>query len=139
MIAENKKENIWSMNQIFLASFLSGPLGGCYLVSKNYKVLGNEIYAKRSLAVGVIATVILLLVYAFFEIPEGYFRYAIPLGYTMLIWEFAKQFQGMQIKELRESGTQRNSYFKLILISIIFVFLWLTLGFSFGFLLSIFD
>jgi len=86
-----------------------------------------------------IVTIILLFLYALFEIPEGYFRHVIPLGYTMLIWELAKKFQGTQIKELREAGTQRNSYAKLILVSIVFVFLHFSLCFGLGVLLSIFE
>lgn len=138
MIIETKNRNIWSTNQILLATFFAGPFGGCYLLSKNYKILGHEVYAKRSLIVGVIATAILLFLYTFIELPQNFFRLAIPLAYTMVIWEFAKKFQGTQIKELRNSGIKRNSYGKLICTSILIMLLYFISACGFNYAASVF-
>jgi len=139
MDLKNKTANVWTPTQIGFATFLSGPLGGCYLLARNYKAIGEDLYAKRSLIVGAIATVGLFLAYLLIDISQGFFRFFIPLAYTMFILEFAKKFQGEQLKELRNAGVQRNSHAWLVLISILFVFLDFLVAFGLGFVLSIFD
>lgn len=126
----NSLARVWSMHQIWIASFLAGPIGGCYLLSKNYKILGKEANSKRSLIIGTIATIALLFVSGFFEIPKGFPRFLIPMTYTLFIWSFAKNFQEKPIKELLDSGAKRSSYSKLALISISFLFLEFILGYT---------
>lgn len=125
-------KRIWNVRQISIASFLAGPIGGCYLLSQNNKIFGRKTQSRINLIVGILATFGLIVVSLFLpSIQEGVWLMLVPLFYTLLISGIAEFSQKKLINELLNSGIKRHSYFKLILVSSILVLL--TFIFSYGF------
>jgi len=94
--------------------------------------------AKKTVLFGCIG--MLLFFIALSLIPEGLVN-QIPMSVfpgmnAALISFFVHRFQKDKINELKKSGIKRNSYFKLILISIVCLLLTLLLGFFMSFLQS---
>lgn len=140
---EKKGYSVWSAPQTFIATFLGGPLAGCYLISDNYKALNNPQFAKRALWSGVIGTAALFLLRfileAFFpnlfeQIPPS----VIAATACVLVLSHADIYQKKPIKELRKAGSLRNSYFKLIPVILVSILSMFALAFIYGMLHAIF-
>jgi len=127
-----KTQKLWSIGQIGVASFLSGPIGGCFLISQNFKVLGEKKAAKKTFWFGALAT---LLIFAIcFSLPEElvvkFPKVIVPAMYTALLTSFARKRQKGAIDAHLQQGGKRASHFKLIGISILFLLLLTTIVFG---------
>ncbi len=138
---EKKACSVWSAPQTFIATFLGGPLAGCYLISNNYKAMSNPQFAKRALWGGVIGTAALFLVRfileAFFpnlfeQVPPS----VIAATACVLVLSHADIYQKKPVKELRKAGSSRHSYFKLIPVIIVSILCMFGMAFIYGFLIS---
>lgn len=131
-----KKQSLWSLGQILFASYLAGPIAGCYLLGRNYKVLGKPEHSKKCYIAGFIGTILLSVALSF--IPEDLIekipRIIIPVTYSLLIKELARVYQGKIIEEKMKEGSKRYSHFwcflvtsSLLVIQLLFLFLFLFL------------
>ncbi|MDN3505799.1 MAG: hypothetical protein P0S96_01050 [Simkaniaceae bacterium] len=115
----SKKHHVWSQGQIILASYLSGLIGGCYLLGRNYKKLGQPAAARKSYILGILGTILLSTL--LFFLPEELFsripNSIIPMFCSSIIIAFAS-YQKKPIKELLTNGEKRHSYWWCLLISI---------------------
>ena len=105
---ENKTKNIklYSSKAVTGATFLGGPLAAGYLISENFKALNKPNEGRRSLIIGIIATIALFT--GMFMIPESIMdkmpRQLIPLIYTGIIWGIVEWKQGNELKTHKENG-----------------------------------
>lgn len=115
----SKKHSLWSVGQITLASYLAGPAGGCYLLGRNYKKLGQPTSSKKSYLLSIVGT--LLLASLLLLLPEETFSHIpkmiIPITYTSAITAIAT-YQKKSIKEMRANGEKRHSYWWCFLVAI---------------------
>ena len=58
---ENKDLKIFTNKAISIATFFGGPLAAGLLISKNFKVFGNENAARNSIFIGIISTILLIM------------------------------------------------------------------------------
>lgn len=120
-----KPERVWSVPQIAFASGLAGFLGGGLLVGKNYKTFGEPKKAKRSVWIGVIATVLLVLFVSF--LPDSFVnrlpRFTFAFVQFVVMHEYARRYQKVRIDETLERGGKRYSYWRWLLIVVGFVIL----------------
>lgn len=139
---DKKAYSVWSAPQTFIATFLGGPLAGCYLISGNYKAMNNPLFAKRALWGGVIGTAALflarLILEAFFpnlfeQIPPS----VIAATACIVVLSHADIYQKKPIKELRKAGSSRHSYFKLIPVIVLSILSMFALAFIYGFFTSL--
>jgi hypothetical protein len=79
---------MYSPGQIAGATFLGGPLGGAWLLSRNYQRLGEPGKARTALGLGVVATIVLFTLA--FAIPK---LSSIGLLPVFLMWGIAKALQ----------------------------------------------
>lgn len=47
------------MRQVSVATFLTGPLTGMYLMSRNFKTLGHKEYAQKTITIAIVSTLFL--------------------------------------------------------------------------------
>ncbi len=117
---EHDKVKLYTIGWVTLATYIGGPLAGCYLMSENFKNLGNKDLAERMFKIGIMSTILLFGGIAF--IPESILdkipNEIIPFTYTTIIYLYIRKFQGKSIKEHIENGGLKYSGWKVIGISI---------------------
>jgi hypothetical protein len=79
--------SVYSPHQIYVASFVGGPLGGAWFLSRNYRALSNATAATRSLLVGCVAVILILPLT--FVLPEKFPNLVIPIAYSFAFYYFA--------------------------------------------------
>ena len=114
---------LYKINQIFLATYLGGPVSGFYLMSTNLKNLGNAQSAKKALLIGVLSSIVLFTGILF--IPQAIIDvipyFLIPTIYTVIIALYAQGLQGEIIKEHLDKGGEIYSGWKVFGIGILFL------------------
>jgi hypothetical protein len=65
-----KMEKHWSTGQIGFAAAVSGPIGGAYLIGRNFETFGERALAKRCYLAGVLITLFLTTLLVF--LPDGF-------------------------------------------------------------------
>ena len=98
---ENNDLKIFTNKAISIATFFGGPLAAGLLISKNFKVFGNENAARNSIFIGIISTILLLT--GGFLIPENFvvksLQALIPTIYTALVYFLVEKLQGQKIRD----------------------------------------
>ncbi|TDN97665.1 hypothetical protein [Sunxiuqinia elliptica] len=127
---ESNSQKIFTNKAISIATFLGGPIAAGFLISKNYKVFGNEDAARNSVFIGIISTFFLFV--GIFMIPEHIIdkipQPVIPGIYTAIIAGLVEKLQGQKIKDfLLEDGQKASNWhaagYGLIGLLIMIVFL----------------
>ena len=85
------KLKIYSPNQILLGSFWGGPIAVVYFLYRNYTLLDNNEYAKKTIFLGSFLILVLLELLPF--LPEKFPNMIIPLFYSLLGKQLAIQTQ----------------------------------------------
>lgn len=116
-----KDIKLYSSKSITSATFLGGPLAAGYLISENFKALNKEDLGRKSLIIGITATILLFA--GMFMLPENIIdkipSQLIPLIYTGIIWGIVEWNQGEILKAHKENGNSFFSGWKVALISFI--------------------
>ena len=94
---------IYSPKQIFLGSFVGGPIAAVYFLRKNFLTLENDAAASQTLLFGIIfniAFISLMIV-----LPKNFPNFVVPLGYCLVAQSIS---QSMQFK--KESMTASSEF-----------------------------
>jgi len=133
-----RKQYLWSVTQISLASYIAGPVGGCYFLGRNYQALGQLEYSKKCYVAGISGVILLLSI--IFLIPEDLMAsippIVFPLAYTSLISSFAHTYQKGVIEAKLAEGSRQFSYWWLFIVTISLLVIQVPLFFFFS---SLFD
>lgn len=110
---ENNSLKIFTNKAISVATFFGGPIAAGFLISKNYKVFGNENAARNSVFIGLLSTILLFA--GIFMIPEHIIdkipQALMPGIYTLIIAGLVEKLQGQKIKEfLAENGQKASNW-----------------------------
>jgi len=101
---------------IFFSTFLGGPLAGCYLIGRNYRVLGLPENAKIWYWGGIISTILLVII--LIAIPSEYMKHVpnsmIPIIYTVSISSLYRNLQATQIKQKLKDGWGKYPWYKIL-------------------------
>lgn len=119
--APEKKEKVYTRNQIILATYLGGPLIAGYILSKNFKALGNTNAAKKSLYFGIVATIVIFggVTLVPEKIINSIPKFLIPGIYTGLAVYFFQSYQGKKIEEYLKNGYKKASFWSVLSISLL--------------------
>lgn len=102
----NLQTQFYSQKAIGIATFFGGPLAAGILVRRNYINLGNDLYGKHALSIGIISTILLFA--AIFSIPEHVLdkipNSILPAIYTFVIFLVVEKLQGQILKKHKESN-----------------------------------
>lgn len=95
---QGKARKIYTINSIWVGTFLGGPLTAGYLIAENFKTLGQKEKVIPTWTITFTATVIIFG--GIFVIPdlEKIPRQLIPLIYTAVAYYIVNQIQGEKIK-----------------------------------------
>ncbi len=110
---ENNLQKIFTNKAISVATFFGGPIAAGFLISKNYKIFGDENAARNSIFIGIISTVLLFA--GILMIPEHIIdkipQALIPGIYTAIIAGLVEKLQGQKIKDfLSENGQKASNW-----------------------------
>ena len=126
---ETQSRPAYSVQQITLATFLGGPLAGCWLLALNYRLFqqrANAWIASVAGIPGTIAVVAISLV-----LPTWFPNIVLPVVYTLFMRGLADSLQGTM---LEEHGGPPGSWWIVVGISLlcvallfgaVFAFVWL--------------
>jgi len=98
--AENK---LYNSQSILIGTFFGGPLVGGYLISENFRYLGEPEKAKQTWVFAILGLSVLLAILGFIQgsrIPW----YVLPMGYTALTYLPLKWLQSARIKVHKSQG-----------------------------------
>jgi len=98
---------LYSPNQVAIASFFGTLLAGAVLVSLNFRHMGRPDTAQKALLWG-IATMIMVLLLAIF-LPDNFPNYVLPIIYVVAMQRVAQRYQGKEYKHHIESGGLKGS------------------------------
>jgi hypothetical protein len=97
---------LYSQKAFGLATFLGGPLAAGLLARQNFKTLGNDDYAKLSLIIGVVSTILIFGGLAMVpdtiidKIPNA----ILPAIYTAIIYFIIEKLQGKELAEHKKNN-----------------------------------
>jgi len=108
---ENNSQKIFTNKAISVATLFGGPLAAGFLISKNFKVFGNNNAARNSIFIGILSTILMFA--GIFMIPENIIdkipQALIPAIYTLIIAGLVEKLQGQKIKEFLANNGQKAS------------------------------
>lgn len=112
-------EKIYIPKQVYVGTFIGGPIVAGYLFYINYKYLGNNSKAKNALLLASIFTILLFV--SIFSIPEtvNIPNYIIPIAYSAIASGIFSSIFSKHIDSHLEKRGSKYSWGNLILVSII--------------------
>ena len=120
---------LYSSNNIVGATFFGGPLAAGYLLSKNFKKLGDRDAARTSLLIAIGVTV--LLFGGLFVIPEQIVdripNLLIPFALAGIAGYLVRNFQQQQIEQHIKEGGQTASWLNALGVSMVSLLLTLVI------------
>src|SRR6267142_2622566 len=119
---------LYTVGQITLAAFLGTPFPGFWLASRNFKELGQQKEARRSLMWGIGLT-LGGFVLAYF-LPERFPALIISLPFIMITRSMAQLWFGQKLAAHVAAGGRIGSWWTCVFISIISLVLFLALIFG---------
>ena len=135
------KVSMWNPGAIANWSILFSPIFGGWLMSSNWKEIGDEKKAKSSMlwVYAGIALIVITLILNFFVLPEGKSANGLFLLY-FVAWRFTSaKSQLIYVKNNLPDGYTKKGFIKpiSIAISILFVYVALVLGVATAFTSSL--
>jgi hypothetical protein len=110
---------IYSNREIYVGTFLGGPLVAGYLISENFKSFDETGNAKKALIYAIVATIAILGTVILVPEKSRFFDQIIPITYTIITYYLVKHFQGQKITAHINAGGQIYSWWRTIGASII--------------------
>jgi len=107
----NLRVGLHPAKNIVAATLLGGPLAGGYLISRNFKILGNDDAGENSLLIA-LATTAFIFGNSPLLLPEDFPLISIPLVSAAIVYYIVRSYQGQQITEQFEKGDQKAPVWK---------------------------
>jgi hypothetical protein len=128
------KIKLYSPVQVGIAAFCGGPLATVYTIWQNFRAMGNDISARRTLIWGTVIVIALLLVLPF--LPDKFPNLAIPLANLAIAQAFVQKFQMTKqaILESEQYGFQSNWNVFGVIVAAIVAFLAILVALIFAFI-----
>ncbi|HEY5370782.1 MAG TPA: hypothetical protein VIJ75_17490 [Hanamia sp.] len=112
-------KKIYKEKEIYIGTFLGGPIVAGYLIAENFKNFNEPEKAKKTWMYTIIATVVIFggifLIPGTAKIPNQ----IIPLVYTGIAYLLVQRFQNKQITSHLDSGGQIYSWWRTIAVGLI--------------------
>lgn len=120
-----KLEKFWGVRQIFFSAGFATPFAGCYLISRNFKLLQLEKRSKYLLLVGILLNFLLLPISSIIAIKllPNIPHFILPLAFALLVQEYAKYTQADGLHQLKNIGRTRYSFMSWLWVNIILLIL----------------
>jgi len=99
---------LYNSGQVFLASFLGGPLAGCALLALNARRMASRPRPGVIIILGTVLTAALFGVG--FVLPKNFPSAALPVASSVGLRQVATQLQGARIASHVAAGGKKGSY-----------------------------
>ena len=115
------EKKVYSWLAILVSSVIGGPLGGVYMLSENFKVMGKKDFAKKALIIGIvsIAAISVALMLTPENIIEKIPNYLLTFVVAGILVSLAKKYQEKGIKDILSSGGKKHSGWKIAGVTVI--------------------
>ncbi len=133
---EKPTGKVYTQKQLYLASFLGGPLAIGYLFSKNFKLFNEEKKAMYSWVITIAFSVLLLAI--IFSLPDSSntssFGKFIPIAYTLIAVGIFTSQQEKNVNQHLDAGGEPQSWGRVVVVGIIGLILMSAVIFGYAFL-----
>lgn len=119
---------IYGVSSIVLAAFLGGPLAAGYLMAQNFKSFDKPEQAKNTWIISVLATMVIIAISFAVSNNQDFPGYLIPVIYLSATNTIARSQQGADIKTHIANGFETYSIWRGVLVGLISLIIWLTMG-----------
>ena len=121
--APNTEIKLFTERAIGIATGLGGPLGGAYLISRNFRSLGKDDRARMAIIVGIVITVVVFGLVAL--LPEATVMkipsHLVPLIFGITGYLIVKKYQQEEIEAHLAGGGKKGSGYVVFSASIVFL------------------
>jgi hypothetical protein len=107
----------YATKQIAVATFLGGPLAGCWLLALNYRLFKQSGNALFSIVGGMLATIAVLAVSL--VLPPWLPKIVLPVAYSLAMRGLAQSLQGSSLDEHIRNGGRVGSWWIVVGISVL--------------------
>ena len=109
---------LYNSPSILIATFIGGPLAGGYLISENFRYLGEPEKAKQTWIYAIICLSVILAISGCLQATHIPW-YTVPLGYTLLAYVPLKWMQSARIKTHKNEGGSIHKSDRVFVISFV--------------------
>ncbi len=113
------KEKIYKDRQLWIGSFLCGPLVAGYIFAKNYESFGEPEKAGKTWFYAISATVALFLISFFAPYIDRIPNIVFPIVYSGIAASLMRLYQGERIDSHIRNGGQIQSWWKAIAVMVV--------------------
>ena len=124
---------LYTPGQVTLATFLGAPVAGSVLLASNARRLRSRSSPGLTVAFGVAGT--LLLFALAYLLPDNVPSTVLPIGYTVAMYQVARQLQGFRVDSHLAAGGRKRSWWAAAGIGLAFMILVLLIAFAIALLL----
>ena len=119
--SEKKEKKIYTMWQVSVATLLTGPLTGMYLMSRNFAILGQKEYAQKTIIIAIVSTLLLssFLLLLPDRIVDGIPGPLIGIVCRILINVAMRKYQHYMIDIYLENWWKKHSWWRVFGIGIL--------------------
>ena len=108
---------LYSPRQIFLASYIGGPIGASFLMAQNMTALANKPKAQQFLLGGFVGTILVIGLVAILPLKKP--GPLVPLIYSAAIFQYAKHLFDKPLEQHLAAGGLKGSWWAVIAASLI--------------------
>lgn len=112
-------EKIYKDKEVWVGTYLGGPLVAGYLIAENFKVFGEMNKARRTWIIAIISTVAIFSGAFFAPYIDRIPNFLFPLIYTGIAYVLVQMYQGENINAHIRAGGQIHSWWKTLGVALI--------------------
>jgi len=110
---------IYKESSVQVATFFGGPLVAGYLISENFKSLGDRQKIRPTWVYTILVSILIFGIVLFVPGLEKVPSYIIPIAYGGIAGYLVRRMQGEKIKTHTSNGGQIYSIWRALLVSVI--------------------
>jgi hypothetical protein len=107
-------EKIYKDKEVWVGTFLGGPVVAGYMIARNFKALGENSKVLKTWAVTLVATVFIFGIAFFAPYAERVPNFLFTLVYTGIAFLLMQIYQGEKIKTFLRAGGRIHSWWKTL-------------------------
>jgi len=107
------------LRNVFIGSFLGGPLVAGYIIATNFKMLNEESKASKAWGITILSFVIILIISYYIAYYSNIPDLIFPSAYSVAAYFIAKGTQEKRLEEFEAMGGQYYHGPKLIIVIVI--------------------
>ena len=112
-------EKVYQERQLWVGSYLGGPLAAGFILAKNFRVFGEAGKARMTWIVTVVVTILLFAVVLFAPYVDRIPNFLIPLAYTIVASLYFQRAQGANVAAHLEAGGAVQSWWRVVGVAVV--------------------